>query len=220
MKKIAFFSALALLLVAAMLGYQRWEREQSAIEQNTVLGLMNGATAALRADVTPGQDPTRQAQTLIAAAERVEQDLTTLRAASTQRVEPLSTGAAEYLNTGRELLKRRAAIVGLDAQIHAGMGAVRRHMLGRRADSDWTHEALRLMNQLEAQFRDYQRSIDSHTNLSDDFTQTCGRIAPLLPVGHLIGVDQVAAARDKLSALGQAANAQMQALRGALVPRS
>lgn len=220
MKKLAPAAVLTLVFAAGILGYLHWEREQARLQQDAVLRLLTGATRALREGMTPGRDAATQSRALHAAAERVDQDLAMLREASTERVQALATDAADYLVTVRELLKRRTVIVTLDGRVRDGMAAFRRHMLTRREAPDWTHHAVRLNNQLEEDFREYQRTVASHTRLSDDYAQTHARLEPVVPAQYLVPPEEVSVLRDRTAARGEVASTEMQSLRQLKAPAS
>ena len=220
MRKIYVSGGIVALIAVAIFGYVRWDQEQRAREQAAVFALMASTTNGLRAGIESGRDPAMQSKALRAAAERSDEDLAALRATPTERVPELRAGAIEYLDTARELLKRRALIVTLNAQVLEGMRTFRHHMLNRRDATNWTGEAVRLKGQLEENFRTLQRTVETHTKLSGDFADVYPLIAAQVPSDALVALDEVAAVRQRVSELGRVVGAEMDSLRHSMAPRS
>lgn len=219
MRKGYLAAGLIASLAIAAAGYWMWERKQTAHEQASILRLMQGAGDGLRVDMTPGREPATQSGTLRAAAQRVDEDAAALRTLAVDRVPELSVAVAGYLDTARELLKRRARIIELEPRVRQGMAAFRQHMQ-RRGAADWTGEAVRLKNRLEEDYRDYQRTIETHTRLSEGYAEEYDLLVPLVPADGLATLDEVNAVRDRVVALGNSAHLEMEALRRMTAPPS
>lgn len=219
MRKPYLFAAAAAITLSVLGGYWSFERKQTAREQATLLALLEGATKALAADLAPEQDAASQSRALSAAAQRIDQDAAMLRNTPSDRVADLSADSAQYLDTARELLKRRATLLALHPRVRSGMAQFREHMLNGRGATAWISEAVRLKNRLEEDYRDYRGTIETHTRLSDVYAEDYRRLAQRVPTQLLAGLEDVALAQERVAALGEAADKEMEALRRMMSPR-
>jgi len=219
MRKIHLTLGLVVLMAIAAAGYWVWEGKQTDLERQRVLQLLATADAALRLGMPREGDAASRAATLNEAAARIDDDVTTLRTLPTGRVPELSAVVSAHLDTARELLKRRAHIAALDPRVRTGMAQFRTHM-HRRSGIDWTSEAARLKNRLETDYREYQRTIDTHTRLSDGYAEEHSRLTALLPPDHQVPLEEVNTVRDQFATLGSQATVEMEALRRLSAPLS
>lgn len=207
------------LIIAAVAGYVIWDRHQTKTLQDATLARIDNATQALRTALAPSKDPVAQSQVVAAAVERVDQDLSALRATATSRILLLGAGADTYLHTTRELLKRQAAVLVLDTSVRNGITAFRNHLAGNRAASNWTGEAVRLKNRLEQDFREYQRAVDAHTKIADGYADAYKVLAGLVAEGRIPAAAEITAARDRTTAAAGTLTAEVEAARRMAAPR-
>ncbi|MFN0314833.1 MAG: hypothetical protein ACKVQA_07335 [Burkholderiales bacterium] len=219
MKKIYLILGLLALVIAASIGYVRWDRQQTKKMQDAVLERVGNATAALNTGLKRGAGSAAQSKSLITSAERADADFAAVRAMPGDRILLLGGAASEYLDTTRELLKRRAKILLLENVVRQGIHEFRDHMLNRRGAANWTSEAVRLKNKLEENFKDYERTIEAHTKLSSDIASAHKRFDGLEAAGRLVSLTEIAVVRDQAIALGKEMAADMEALRYMLEPR-
>ncbi len=219
MKKNYLLIGAVALIIAAITGYVTWDRHQTKKLHDTALTHIDNATQALRTALAPADDPIAQSQVVAAAIERVDQELTALRAATTSRILLLGAGADTYLHTIRELLKRQASVLVLDTSVRNGITALRSHLSSSRAAPNWASEAVRLKNRLEQDFREYQRAVDAHTNIADGYADAHKALAGLIAEVRIPATAEITAARDRTSAAGKALTAEMAAARRATAPR-
>ncbi|MSQ60106.1 MAG: hypothetical protein EXR36_10805 [Betaproteobacteria bacterium] len=219
MKKSYLVLGLLALVIAATMGYVRWDRQQTKKMQDAVLERVGNATAALSVGLKPEAGPAAQSQVLNDAAQSADADLAAVRSMPAGRILLLGGAAAEYLDTTRELLKRRAKILLLGNVVGHGIHQFRDHMLNKRGASNWTSEAVRLKNALEENFRDYQRTIEAHTKLSGGMAGAYKRFDGLAPAGRLVSLTGIAVVRDQAIAMEKEMAANMEALRYMLAPR-
>ncbi len=219
MNKNHLLMAAAVLVITAVAGYAVWDRHQTKTLQDATLTRIDNATQALRTALAPAQDPIAQSQVVAAAVERVEQDLSALRATATSRILLLGAGADTYLHTTRELLKRQAAVLVLDTSVRNGIAAFRDHLAGSRAASNWAGDAVRLKNRLEQDFREYQRAVDAHTGIADGYADAHKALAGLVAEGRVPAAAEITAARDRTIAAAKVLTAEMEAARRMAAPR-
>ena len=219
MNKNHLLMGAAALIVAAVAGYVVWDRHQTKTLQDATLARIDNAMQALRTALAPSNDPVAQSQVVAAAVERVDQDLSALRATSTSRILLLGAGTDTYLHTTRELLKRQAAVLVLDTSVRNGIAAFRGHLTGNRAASNWTGEAVRLKNRLELDFREYQRAVDAHTSIADGYTDAHKALAGLVAEGRIPPTTEITAARDRTTAAARTLTAEVETVRRMAAPR-
>lgn len=219
MKKNHLLIGAAALIIAAVTGYVTWDRHQTKTIRDATLTRIDNATQALRTALAPANDPIAQSQVVAAAIERVDQELTALRATTTSRIRLLGAGADTYLHTIRELLKRQAAVLVLDTSVRNGITALRGHLSSSRAASNWTGEAVRLKNRLEQDFREYRRAVDTHTKIADGYAEAHQALAGLVAEGRIPTIAEITAARDRTTAAGKILTTEMEATRRMTAPR-
>ena len=219
MKKNHLLITAAALIIAALVGYVAWDRHQTRTLQDATLARIDNATQALRTALAPSNDPVAQSQMVAAAVERVDQDLTALRATATSRILLLGAGADTYLHTTRELLKRQAAVLVLDSSVRNGITAFRDHLTGNRAASNWAGEAVRLKNRLEQDFREYQRAVTAHTGIADGYADAHKALAGLVAENRIPAAAEITAARDRTTAAAGTLTAEVEAARRMAAPR-
>lgn len=219
MNKNHLLMAAAALVITAVAGYAVWDRHQTKTLQDATLTRIDNATQALRTALAPAKDPVAQSQVVAAAVERVEQDLSALRATSTSRILLLGAGADTYLHTTRELLKRQAAVLVLDTSVRNGITAFRDHLTGNRGTANWASDAVRLKNRLEQDFREYQRAVDAHTGIADGYADAHKALAGLVAEGRVPAIAEITAARERTMAAAKALAAEMDAARRMAAPR-
>ena len=219
MNKNHLLMGAAALIVAAVAGYVVWDRHQTKTLQDATLARIDNATQALRTALAPSNDPVAQSQVVAAAVERVDQDLSALRATSTSRILLLGAGTDTYLHTTRELLKRQAAVLVLDTSVRNGITAFRGHLTGNRGAANWTGEAVRLKNRLEQDFREYQRAVTAHTSIADGYADAHKALAGLVAESRIPPTAEITAARDRTTAAARTLTAEVEATRRMAAPR-
>jgi len=208
------------LVIAIVAGYIAWDRHQTQTLSQATLTQIENATQALRAVSAPATDPVAKSQTLAAAADRVDQDLATLRAAKLSRIPQLAAGADAYLHTARELLKRQTALLVLDSGLRHGIAAFREHLRnGNRAAATWTRTAVEQKNRLEKDFREYQSTLDAHNRIIDGLPSAIKNLTALTPEKSLLTNAEVDGLRTAVQSSAAAIKADMEALRRIAAPR-
>lgn len=212
MNKRNLLIGLVLLAVAAVAAYVAWDRHQTRQLQDATLAKISEATRALRVALAPmpAPDAAAYARAVAANTARVEQDLAALRDTRTSRILMLAAGADGYLLSARELLRRHTVMLELRDRIGGEIITFRDHLMtGNRAAASWTTEAVRLKNQMERDFREFQRTVDAHTRIADGFPDARKALAGLAPEDLLIKDSEIAAARDAALAAAKALAAEV-----------
>lgn len=216
MNKRNLIIALALLVLAAIVAFVAWNRHQTRQLHDTTLEKISAATRDLRT----AADPKSSVQIITAGAARVDGDLTALRATATSRILLLAAGADGYLLSARELLRRQAVMLELRDKIGGEIIGFRDHMLsGNRAAASWTTNAVRLKNQMEQNFREFQRTVEAHTKIADGFPDARKALTSLAPEDRLIKDTEIVAVRDAAIAAAKSLAAEVEAARRIAAPR-
>jgi len=216
MNKRNLIIALALLVLVAIVTFVAWNRHQTRQLHDATLEKISAATGDLRT----AADSKSSVQIITAGAARVDGDLTALRDTATSRILLLAAGADGYLLSARELLRRQAIMRELHDKIGGEIIAFRDHLLaGNRSAASWTTDAVRLKNQMEQDFREFQRTVDAHTKIADSFPEARRALAGLAPEDRLIRDAEIAAMRDTATAAAKSLAADVEAARRIAAPR-
>jgi hypothetical protein len=198
MRNAAGVIAVIVLAVGSTIAYQRYTQRSHVV--NLVRDAGVRLTAAIQAEASGAPIPDAEAN-----ARAAEDHVNTLRRMNTSSFAPLADGADDYLVTAREILKRALEAQRARDRVAADLEALRTHLSTDRGVADWTQEAVRLKQALDADSRDYRIAVDSYSTLLQSLPQAQARVTPFVEDVPLVDGEVAAqAGRHALDALAAA----------------
>lgn len=219
MSKRNMLFGLTLLVLAAIAAGLAWDRHQTRLLREATLARIDTATRALRDVAVPAPATAEHAGAVAASATRIDQELMALRGTATGRITQLAAGADGYLLTAREVLRRQAVMLQLRIKIGEGITTFRTHMTGNRGSADWTSKAVQLKNGLEQDYREFQRTVDAHTKITDSLPEAHKALDTLAPENLLLRQTEIKSLRETALTAATALAGELAAARQLAAPR-
>jgi hypothetical protein len=188
--------ALVVLAVAAA-GWWGYAAHQKREQQKAIVALVADTSAQLRAGLTAttgGPDAARKFDEQSAAAER---NYSAFKNLDSSRQEALAEAADDYLLTGREILKRVAAVQRYQLMLAESQQALIDHMRADDHSGAWVQQAVKAQERAKKDHRDLGLATDALDKLLKSLPDSQKKIAPYVEPALLIGDDAIAAARDR-----------------------
>jgi hypothetical protein len=146
-------------------------------------------------------------------AEAVDAHFRRLDAENTAPVADLANAADDYLLTSREILLRWASSQRYRVKLSGSIQALQDHMRADDRTADWISAAVRAKEQVEEDYRDYNRAVDALSTLLETFPAARDRMAPHVDGALLADKKVIATARTKALAASAAAQDEMEKIR-------
>ena len=177
---IAAVAALAVAASAAFFGYGAWQKKKL---QSQVARLVSDAGARLEATLPIDiNSPSPDLPKLDQAVEAADAALNELRSANGRRDPALVEAADDYVAEVFAVLKRQAGSARGRVKFVASQKALSAHIAqGGQRGARWLNDAVRLRQQLDRDYFDYQIAASSLVNMLGSYPQSRRKIAAELP---------------------------------------
>jgi hypothetical protein len=189
-----FIIALA-ALVAVAAGWWGYGEHQKREQRKSIVALLSDTGAQLRAGLSAmdgGPDAVRKLDEQTAGADR---NLSALKSMDASRQSALAEAADDYLLTGREILKRLAAVQRYRQLLSESLQALVGHMRADDHSGAWVQQAVKAHERAKKDHRDLALATGALDKLLQSLPDSQKKIAPYVEAGVLIGDDAIAAAR-------------------------
>jgi hypothetical protein len=189
-----FIIALA-ALVAVAAGWWGYGEHQKREQRKSIVALLSDTGAQLRAGLSAmdgGPDAVRKLDEQTAGADR---NLSALKSMDASRQSALAEAADDYLLTGREILKRLAAVQRYRQLLSESLQALVGHMRADDHSGAWVQQAVKAHERAKKDHRDLALATGALDKLLQSLPDSQKKIAPYVEAGMLIGDDAIAAAR-------------------------
>lgn len=135
---------------------------------------------------------------LEAHAAEIDRDYTKLRRMDSSAVRELREAADGYLLTGREILRRLAAIHRSRIMLAESKQAILDHMGSDRGAASWPRDAVRAKERIDQDYREYKLAAAALAKVLQSFPGSQAKIAPHAEAGLVIDGSLVSAARKRV----------------------
>ena len=197
MPRMKLFIVALAVLVAAAAGWWGYGEHQKREQRKVIVALLADTGAQLGAGLSAtdgGPDAVHKLDEQTAGADR---NLATLKSMNASHQAALAEAADDYLLTGREILKRLAAVQRYRQLLAESLQALVGHMRADDHSGAWVQQAVKAHERAKKDHRDLALATGALDKLLQSFPESQKKIAPYVEAGTLIGDDAISAARTR-----------------------
>ncbi len=192
----------AAVLAAAVLGYWGYDTYQKKELRTAVTALLTEAGTRLREALAieagpPAADRQETMRRLDAYAAAVEQNLQALKRLNAAADQTLADAADDYLVTGREILRRQAAIHRYRQLLSESLQGLRDRLGADSRTGSWVRDAVRDKDRVEKDYRDYRLAAGAFGTLLESLPAAQAKIARRIGVAVPIEESLIREARNR-----------------------
>jgi hypothetical protein len=198
------------VLAAAAAGWWGYGEHQKREQRTAILALVADTGARLRAGLgatAEGPEAARKLDEETAAADR---NLAALKGLDASRQPVLAEAADDYLLTGREILKRVAAVQRYRLLVAQSLQALVTHMRADDHSGAWVQEAVKARERAQKDHRDLGLATAALDQLLQSLPASQKKIAPYVEPAALIEDGAVEAARARALETRKQADAEFE----------
>lgn len=193
------------VLVAAAAGWWGYGEHQKREQREAILALVADTGTRLRTGLGATVEGPEAARKLDEATAAAERNLSALKSLDASRQPALAEAADDYLLTGREILKRLAAVQRYRLLLAESLQALVSHMRADDHSGAWVQEAVKARERARKDHRDLGLATGALDQLLQSLPDSQKKIAPYVEPAALIENGAIEAARARaLEAMKQA----------------